>query len=148
MIDLKETKRIKDALMADPLNFKQIIESTKLAICITSKNAQFVAVNDNYGKLYGYQREELVGKSFTVVLPEENKASLEAYHARFFIDKYEIIRKWIVKNKSGQLMEIFADAGYNDKISNQPHKVTLIAFIKMVDHLPSEEGFAHTSVKG
>ncbi len=148
MINLKETKRIKDALQANPENFQQIIENTTLAICITNKKALFVAVNENYCKLYGYSREELLAKSFTVVLPEENKKTLEAYHARFFVDKYEIIRKWIVKNKSGQLMEIFADAGYNEKILNAPHKVTLIQFMKHIAHLPKEEGFAHTSVKG
>ncbi len=93
MIDLKETKRIKDALAEEPSNFQQIIEGTELAICITNTKARFVAVNDNYCKLYGYNREELIGKSFTVVLPKENKKSLESYHARFFVDKYEIIRK-------------------------------------------------------
>lgn len=146
MINLKETKRIKEALLENPENFQEIIEGTPLAICITGADATFVAVNDNYTKLYGYSREELIGKSFTVVLPEENKKSLEEYHSRFFVDKYEIIRKWVVKNKAGQLMEIFADAGYNDRIKNQPNKVTLVQFMKIVDQLPSEKGFAHTSV--
>lgn len=148
MIDLRETKRVKEALQQEPLRVQEIIDTTKLAICITNKEARFVYVNDNYTSLYGYSREELIDKSFTVVLPEENKKSLEAYHARFFADKYEIIRKWIVKNKSGQLMEIFADAGYNDKINGAPHKVTLIQFMNNVAELPQAEGFAHSSVKG
>ncbi len=148
MIDLKETKRIKDALLRDPSHFQQIIENTHLAICITNQKAQFVTVNEFYCKLYGYRREELIGNSFIKVLPQENRKTLEAYHARFFVDKYEIIRKWIVKNKGGELMEIFADAGYNDKILQAPHKVTLIQFIKHLWELPKEEGFAHTSVKG
>ena len=148
MIDLRETKRVKEALQKDPANVQQIIDGSTLAICITNKNANFVYVNNNYTSLYGYKQEELIGKSFTVVLPEENKKSLESYHARFFVDKYEIIRKWIVKNKAGELMEIFADAGYNDKINAQPHKVTLIQFMQKVDALPKAEGFAHSSVKG
>ncbi len=45
-------------------------------------------------------------------------------------------------------MEIDADAGYNDKILKEPHKVTLIQFIKNISQLPKKEGFAHTSVKG
>ncbi len=146
MINLKETKRIKEELNAHPEKYQEIINSTPLAICITNLQANFVAVNDNYVKLYGYSREELIGNPFTVVLPEANKAALKGYHDRFFQDKYEIIRKWIVKNKSGQLMEIYADAGYNDKIENQPNKVTLIQFMKNADSLPEEDGFAHTSV--
>jgi PAS domain S-box-containing protein len=146
MIDLKETKRVKEALLKEPAKYQAIIESTSLAICITDKKATFVAVNNSYLQLYGYSREELLGKSFTVVLPEENKKNLEMYHAKFFTDKYEIIRKWVVKNKSGQLMEIFADAGYNDHINGQPNKVTLIQFMKNVDEVTKEKGFAHTSV--
>lgn len=134
--------------MANPENYQEIIDGTKLAICITGKDAKFVAINDNYVNLYGYQREELIGHLFTVVLPEENKSKLLNYHARFFEDKYEIMRKWIVKSKSGQLMEIFADAGYNDKVKGQPNKITLIQFMKNLNELPKEEGYAHTSVKG
>jgi PAS domain S-box-containing protein len=148
MIDLKETKRLKDELAANPADYQNIINNTKLAICITGKDARFVAVNDNYVNLYGFKREELIGHEFTVVLPEENKKSLLEYHGRFFVDKYEIMRKWVVKNKSGQLMEIFADAGYNDKIKGQPNKITLIQFMKNISAMPKEEGFAHTSVKG
>jgi len=148
MIDLKETKRVKDELMANPENFQEIINGTHLAICITGEDAKFVAVNDSYVKLYGYDRTELVGKLFTVVLPEENKEILLDYHARFFEDKYEIIRKWVVKNKSGQLMEIFADAGYNDKVKNQSNKITLIQFLKNISELPVAKGYAHTTIKG
>ncbi len=133
MIDLKETKRIKKDLEANPANFQKIINDTKLAICITNQDGKFVAVNDNYVKLYGFSRQELVGQAFTKVVPEENRDALKKYHDRFFVDKYEILRKWVVLNKAGQPMEIFADAGYNDRINDQPHKITLIQFQRMLD---------------
>ncbi len=133
MIDLKETKHIKKELDAAPADFQKIINDTKLAICITNKDGKFAAVNDNYVKLYGFSREELVGQPFTKVVPEENRDALKKYHDKFFVDKYEILRKWVVLNKKGQPMEIFADAGYNDQINKQPHKITLIQFQRMLD---------------
>ncbi|MCC5928852.1 MAG: PAS domain S-box protein [Cyclobacteriaceae bacterium] len=126
MIDLKETKRIKDALQQEPQKFQKIIEDTFLAICITSKEANFVAVNSNYEKLYGYRREDLIGNSFTIVVPMENRKDLKLYHDRFFVDKYEILRKWQVQGSDGRIIDIFADAGYNDKINGAPHKITLV----------------------
>jgi PAS domain S-box-containing protein len=143
---LKETKRVKTLLTEKPEDFQAIIEGTPLAICITNEDAHFVAVNDNYCKLYGYTREQLVGNHFAMVLPEENKQALSDYHARFFVDKYEIIRKWVVRNNNGQLMEIFADAGYNDKIQGRPHKVTMIQFMKYLEEMPTATGYAHKDI--
>jgi two-component system CheB/CheR fusion protein len=138
MINLAETKRIKQALNEDPSNYQQIIEDTDLAICITSSDAKFVTVNQNYLELYGYQREELLGKVFTLVVPEEQREALMNYHARFFEDKYEILRKWEVVNKKGEVMEIFADAGYHDNIEGKACKITLIQFQRIVRHASSD----------
>ncbi|MFP4093987.1 MAG: PAS domain S-box protein [Cyclobacteriaceae bacterium] len=133
MINLKETKRIKEALLSEPERFEQIIEDTDLAICITNDKARFVAVNQNYLKLYGYQKEELIGHDFTVVVPKEHREALRKYHAQFFIEKYEILRKWEVMNKKGELMEIFADAGYHPDLMGSACKITLIQFQRIIN---------------
>lgn len=147
MIDLKETKRVKELLMRRPSDFQAIIEETPLAICITDKSAHFKAVNENYCKLYGFERSELVGKPFTVIVPEENRQALKTYHDRFFVDKYEILRKWVVVNNKGKRMEIFADAGYNDTMEGGPYKITLIKFQKYIDEI-AEADYANNIVKG
>ena len=147
MINLKETRRIKEELAANPDNYQAIINSTDLAICLTTNKGKFFAVNDNYCKLYGYSREELVGNPFVMVVPEENRKDLQKYHDRFFIDKYEILRRWKVINRQGKVMEIFADAGYNDRINNEPHKITLIKFLKFVDGDEGGEEFGNEVVK-
>ena len=147
MIDLKETKRIKAELQEHPENYQSIIESTDLAICITNQKGTFVAVNDNYVRTYGFSREELVGQPFTMVVPPDSRQSLKRYHDRFFVDKYEILRRWVVQNKSGQDMEIFADAGYNDKIEGAPHKITLIQFMSNIGEQQKAAGdFANDQV--
>ena len=140
MIDLKETKRIKDALKEDPKNYQSIINDTKLAICITNQGGNFVAVNDNYVDLYGFSRDELIGQPFTVVVPSDSRDNLKRYHDRFFVDRYEILRRWVVQNKAGEEMDIFADAGYNDQIEGAPHKVTLIQFQGKVDAQDKAKG--------
>jgi len=132
MIDLTETKRIKDLLEENPTEYQNVIEDTDLAICITNRSGNFIAVNENYCNLYHFDRGELLGKSFTLVVPEENRENMKSYHDEFFVSKYEILRRWKVQNKDGKLMEIFADAGYNDKIYGEPHKVTLIHFENML----------------
>ncbi|TAE47643.1 MAG: PAS domain S-box protein, partial [Cytophagales bacterium] len=117
MIDLLETTRLKDEIEANPVDYAKIIENTDLAICITDKFGNFFAVNDNYCKVYGYARTELIGNSFLMVVPEESKKELENLHDKFIEIQIEIFRTWEVVNKQGRKMSISVDAGYTDKIN-------------------------------
>lgn len=127
MIDLLESMRIKDAIEASPESLQAILESTPLAICVTNADRNFVAVNDNYTQLYGYSREELIGKGFTIVVPDAYKETMNLLHDKFLQDKQEIAREWDVQRKDGSLIRISVDAGYTEKIDGKPHKITLIS---------------------
>ena len=125
-IDLFETKRLKKEIEEKPLEFKSIIENTNLCICITDAKGYFVAVNDNYCRVYGYSRYELVGKHFSIVVPGANVEELKRLHDKFIQDKYEILRNWEVVSKTGQRIKIQVDAGYTEKIDGKPHKITFV----------------------
>ncbi len=45
-------------------------------------------------------------------------------------------------------MEIFAQAGYNDKIENQPNKVTLVKFMKFIESFPADRDIANNAATG
>jgi PAS domain S-box-containing protein len=126
MIDVQETNRLKDAINANPQDFEKIIENTDLAICITDENGYFVAVNDNYCSMYEYDRDELIGQSFLMVVPDENKDDLTDLHEKFIEIQIEMFRDWEVVNKSGKRMKIDVDAGFTDKINDTPHKITFV----------------------
>jgi PAS domain S-box-containing protein len=126
MIDLHETQRIKEKLIANPEAFESIIERTHLGICITDPSGNYSAVNDAYCSLYGYHREELIGKSFLVVVQEQQKDRLQELHDMFMKLKDEIFRNWEVVKKDGTLIKISADAGYAADILGKPHKVTFV----------------------
>ncbi|MFP4090104.1 MAG: PAS domain-containing protein [Cyclobacteriaceae bacterium] len=126
MIDLQETARIKEAIEANPQNFEKIIEDTKLAICITNEDQNFVAVNNNYLKLYEFEREELIGQSFLKVVPQETQDELAELHDKFIEIQIEMMRDWVVLSKTGKRMKISVDAGFSDKINNEPHKITFV----------------------
>ncbi len=126
MIDLVETQRLKDAIEETPTKFRSIIEDTDLAICITTQEGNFYAVNNNYCKLYGYEREELVGKSFLIVVPPVTQQELSDLHDKFIDARIELFRTWEVQRKGGELIRIGVDAGYTDKINGEPQKLTFV----------------------
>ena len=126
MIDLVESDRIKRGLEQDFKNYQEIIEDTKIGICITDENGNYVAVNSSYLEITLYRREELIGNNFLMVVPDPKKQELEKMHSEFLEDEFEIFAHFTIVNKKGELVHIDVDAGFNSKINNAPHKVTFI----------------------
>ncbi len=126
MINLTETQNLKDAIAQNPEDYKHIIEQTELGICITNEQGHYVAVNDNYTQITGYSREELIGESFLKVVPPPKQDDLQEMHDQFIEIQIEIFEKFEIINKSGQLLKIDVDAGFNDHIEGKPHKITFI----------------------
>jgi len=128
MIDLLETERIKKEIAGNPANVMQSIESTSsIGICITNSLGLFTEVNTAYTKIYGYAKTQLLGKSFLMVVPEENKANMEILHKKFLRDKVEIAREWEVVGENGKRISISVDSAYSEAIFDKtPHKITFI----------------------
>ncbi|MEM7511661.1 MAG: PAS domain S-box protein [Bacteroidota bacterium] len=126
MIDLQETDRVKKELAKRPEAFQEVIENTPLAICITDELGNFAAVNDNYCRMYGYAREEMIGNSFLMVVQEIQKESLQEQHDLFLKFKDEIVRNWVVVRKDGTHIAIYADAEYDTMIHGKPRKITFV----------------------
>ncbi|TAH17336.1 MAG: PAS domain S-box protein [Cytophagales bacterium] len=126
MINLFKTKKIKEAIDANPENTQAIINESEYSICITNEQGYFAFVNDNYCSTYGYERAELVGNHFSMVVPENTKAVLNKLHDEYIEKQKEISNMWEVVNKRGELMKINVDARFTNKINDSPHKITFV----------------------
>ncbi len=127
MINLIETKKLKEEIYANPDDILEIIEKTNIGVCITNKNADFVAVNQAYANIYGYEKEELIGNSFLIVVPNATKEQLMFLHDKFLNEKRELSRAWTVVRKTGEEMEISVDTGYSEEVFDKtPHKITFV----------------------
>jgi PAS domain S-box-containing protein len=126
MMNLAETQRIKDAVEQNPENFETIIESTNIGICVTNEDGIYVGMNAAYLNLLGYQRDEMVGKSFLMVVPTEQQLELKQLHDDFITMQVEIFDKFAIVGKDGKPIYIDVDAGFTDKIHNAPHKLTFV----------------------
>jgi two-component system CheB/CheR fusion protein len=129
MINLIESTKIKQAIELNPQDVLNIIENTSLGICITDQHGNYVAVNKPYCQVYEYTKEELIGHSFTLVVPEEHREHMQILHRKFLRDKREIAREWTVLTKSNKAIHISVDAAYSEKIFGEtPHKITFVHF--------------------
>lgn len=105
---------------------RKIIDSTPLGICITDKNGFFESVNPAYCKLYKYDRSELIGKHFTVIVAEENKEILTRLHDDFIRGEHELRGEWEVVDRLGKPISIIADAARIVGSDGAPRKVTFV----------------------
>lgn len=129
-INVLRTKKIKEAIAANPANAQAIIDDEKeFGICVTDEKGNYVQVNQRYNEIYGYASGELKGQSFKIVVPPENHVSLQTSHDMFIKNEYEIVRYWEVLQKGGTRIKIQAAAAYFDNIFGANGKGRKVTFV-------------------
>lgn len=124
MISTKEKYLDHEGAILEQDNLLKKVET--LAVCRTDHNGNFEDVNDAYCELYGYTREELIGKNFTLVLPEEARTAVQAIHDSFIKGAVEMPQEWTVVNKEGEEMHIRTEAVRILQEGKPPAKMTII----------------------
>ncbi len=79
-------------------NYQAIFENLNVPILVADENLDIVVVNQQYEKLSGYSRQELIGKNIIdIIIILENKQLLTKYHQQRMLDpasvpsEYEIV---------------------------------------------------------
>ncbi|AEE20599.1 PAS domain S-box-containing protein [Dokdonia sp. Hel_I_63] len=122
-----ELASIKSAFESNQDLSYEIFQQMPIGICITNPKGYFTDVNTTYCDIYGYTREELIGKPFTVVVPDQSLAVLEQLHADFMEQEQELQGRWTVKNKNKEEFEIITNAAFlQDAETNENRKMTLV----------------------
>ena len=109
--------------------FKIAVENTPTGVCITNEHGTFEYVNKAFCELYEYTNEELIGRNFTIVVPDEYKIALQALHDKYIEGIDEVRGEWDVVTKSGKHLTILADAVRVKSFDGRYKKVTFVTDI-------------------
>ncbi len=120
--------------------FYTVIEKAPVGICITKEGGIYEFVNPAYCRIYGYEREELIGRSFLLVVPESSQKQLADLHEQFLAGGSEIRGEWNVVNREGRLITILADAVRITGDDGKARKVTFT--IDITERLQMEKELA------
>src|SRR3954468_12083751 len=72
------------ALQESEERFRAVWEATSEALALSDRDGRVMDVNPAYWALYGLAPDEIIGHSFAIIFPEEERASaIEQYHAAF-----------------------------------------------------------------
>lgn len=127
-----------DSLLHDSEQLLLLIyESAKVGLCITDEHGNFVSVNKSYCELYGYREDELVGKHFTMVLPERARQRATQIHDAFIAGSSESSGEWRVRRKDGSEMQVYVTAERLISKTGKRYKVTTVMPISDLSWLNS-----------
>jgi len=127
--DISDKKNQEIQLMESEKRFRTIFDQNVAAMCITNEFGYFEMVNEAYTRLYQYSEEELLGRHFTMVVPQANREFLSKAHDDFIQNKGEIRGEWEVVDREGKIHNILADAAHIEGNDGRPKKVTFVVDI-------------------
>jgi len=130
--DITERKRAEE-------RFRLAVEASPSAIVMVNEQGQIVLVNVQTETLFGYAREELVGQSVEVLVPERYRADHPAHRAGFFAAPQTrpmgAGRELFARRKNGS--EFLVEIGLNP-IHTQEGVLVLTAIVDITERKRTE----------
>lgn len=102
-VDIKKLANVSTINREDSLMFKTLFEEAPLGYQSLDEKGCFITVNPTFCQVLGYRREEVIGKSFEMILGEEEK---RLFRMRFPIFKEKGLTDVIfqLKHKNGEMI--------------------------------------------
>jgi PAS domain S-box-containing protein len=107
-----------------------LYDTAQIGMCVTDENRRYVKVNRAYCDTYGYTKAELLGRPFTTVLPEADRAAAGKVHDDFITRRItEMPSEWRVVTKTGHIRNVYVTAGRMIGADGKSYKVTTVSDI-------------------
>jgi len=126
MLDTTELKLANKKMETSEKIMSSVFNVSNTGICITDSKGYFIRVNKSYCEIYGYTREEMIGKHFSMVVSLELRREASLLHDQFIENGTEIPDYWKVIRKDGSEIDIFVCADLLIYENGEKLKVTSI----------------------
>lgn len=127
LLDITDLKRVEKELSESEDLIISVFNAADIGICVTDEEAKFVKVNHAYCNIYGYTMDELIGKKFTMVLPENQREESSKLHTSYLEGDSGSAGMWTVKHKNGELFKVKVTAARLITEHGKKFKVTTVA---------------------
>jgi formate hydrogenlyase transcriptional activator len=81
--DITERKRVEDALERNEAHLRALFEFSPDAIVVSDREGKIVSINSQMERFFGYKREELLGQSIDILVPERFRRNHPAHRSDY-----------------------------------------------------------------
>jgi len=120
------------------MRFRNIIEKTPVGMCITDAEGYYQYVNDAYCKIFSYSDEYLLGKHFTIILPNDKKDFYSKKHDVFIESEQDVNGIWTVVDKYNNIKYITSAAVRIVGTDGKFKKVTYVNDLTEIENYKNE----------
>jgi len=112
----------------------QVLELSKLGICLTDDRGCILQVNRTFAEFYGFKTEELIGQRFTIVLPAptHDEEVREYYSLLLKQNESTLIKRRNDQHRSGQAFEVQVMAS---RVILEDKRRVLISFVSKLNDI-------------
>ncbi|HKI88683.1 MAG TPA: PAS domain S-box protein [Draconibacterium sp.] len=103
--DITKRKRADEAVRESEENFRSMFENNSAAMILAEPDTTVSMVNDEFCRLSGYSKQEVIGTSWTAHIPPEDLERLKEYNRRRLINANDVPDKYefTIYNKNGEI---------------------------------------------
>jgi len=111
--DITENKKIEEALLKSELNFRNLYENAPVPYQSVNEKAIIIDVNPKWLETMGYQREEVIGKSFINFLPKDQRYQYMNVFSKMKKDGYVKDAELRLLSKTGKMIDVLLEGTVN-----------------------------------
>ena len=81
--------------------FKTIADTAPYGVAISSIKGDFIYVNNSFSRMHGYTKNELTGRNFSILYPDEELETMRTLRNTLIEDGTHYMKEWWRKRKDG-----------------------------------------------
>jgi two-component system, cell cycle sensor histidine kinase and response regulator CckA len=105
-VDVTERRRAEKALLDSEARYRDLFENASDLIATADLEGRLTAVNQAFAKTLGYEREELIGRSLSELVPEGQHARLSQAREGKLAEGIVTVYEHDLVSKDGRLVEV------------------------------------------
>lgn len=127
LIDITESKRANEKLISTQHLLNAVFNASMNGICIIDNKARIVEVNEAFGRIFGYAHQDLIGSSFSLLVPTDLREHVlltleDAYH-----HQRDTTQDWRMLRRDGGIIDAYVNAQLLDQ---QPAGIFQVVAVK------------------
>lgn len=115
LIDITESKRANEKLASTQHLLNAVFNASINGICIIDKNSRIVEVNEAFGRIFGYGHQDLIGTSFSLLLPTEVRDHAVLTLEEAYRHKRDTTQDWRMLRRDGGIIDAYVNAQILDQ---------------------------------